>query len=179
MDNRRAVATYMIACMGLGAAQSIPVRAQDMIVYPAKGQSQEQENQDRYQCHNWAVQQTGYDPANPPPSSGSSAPPPPPPAYQEQPTVGGTAARGAALGAIGGAIGGNAGKGAAIGAATGGALGAMRRNQASRDYAAQQQAYAQQQQQAQYQQNAANSQRRAAYNRAISACLTGRGYTVN
>jgi hypothetical protein len=179
MDNRRAVTVYMIACMGLGAAQSAPARAQDVIVYPAKGQSQEQQSRDRYECHSWAVQQTGYDPTMPQPSSGSSAPPPPQPAYPEQPTVGRTAVRGAALGAVGGAIGGDAGKGAAIGAATGGALGLMRRNQASRDYAAQQQAYAQQQQQAQYQQNAASSQHRASYNRAISACLTGRGYTVN
>ncbi len=170
MDKRRAIRAYLAACIGIGALQDAPAWAQQMIVYPAKGQSQEQQNRDRYECHSWAVQQTGYDPTNPMPSSGGSAPPPGAP-----PPEGGVmhgATRGAALGAIGGAIGGDAGKGAAIGAATGGALGGMRRNQQRRDYEAQQQAYAQQQ-------GAAHSQLNASYNRAMSACLTGRGYTVS
>jgi hypothetical protein len=33
-----------------------------MIVYPAKGQSAEQQQKDEFACHQWAVQQTGYDP---------------------------------------------------------------------------------------------------------------------
>ena len=76
-----------------------------------------------------------------------------------------------ALGAVGGAIAGNACKGAAIGAAGGGLLGVMRRNDQIR-----QDQYAQQQW---AQQNAAQyEQHRSDWLRAVKACLTGRGYTV-
>ena len=44
---------------------SSPVMAQDMFIYPADGQSQEQQDRDRFECHSWAVQQTGFDPTNP------------------------------------------------------------------------------------------------------------------
>src|SRR5216683_7193283 len=37
----------------------------DIYIYPAKGQSQAQQDKDRYECHSWAVQQTGFDPSNP------------------------------------------------------------------------------------------------------------------
>src|SRR5262249_27771668 len=76
--------------------------AQD--VYPSRGQSPQQQQQDQGQCQTWAMQQVGPPQAAPPTSEGQ--------------VVRG-AGRGAAVGAIGGAIGGNAGKGAAIGAATG------------------------------------------------------------
>jgi hypothetical protein len=33
-----------------------------LFIYPRKGQSEEQQAEDRYQCHRWAVDQTGYDP---------------------------------------------------------------------------------------------------------------------
>ena len=35
---------------------------QDLFVYPAQGQSEQLQADDRYACHRWAVQQTGYDP---------------------------------------------------------------------------------------------------------------------
>lgn len=35
----------------------------DVIAYPAKQQSSEQQSRDRYECHNWAVSQSGFDPA--------------------------------------------------------------------------------------------------------------------
>lgn len=35
-----------------------------LFVYPKNGQSQQQTANDRYQCHEWAVGQTGYDPTN-------------------------------------------------------------------------------------------------------------------
>jgi hypothetical protein len=134
--------------------------AQGLYVYPARGQSPEQQNRDQYECHNWAVSQTGFDPTAP----SAQAPAPAPPAR------GGAmrgAARGAAVGAVGGAIAGDAGKGAAIGAATGGVFGGMRQ--------AEQNAYQQQAQaQASSQQVAAHD----AYNRALRACLSGRGYTI-
>src|SRR3984957_10280713 len=36
---------------------------QRIFVYPANGQSAEQTDRDRYECHVWAVQQTGVDPS--------------------------------------------------------------------------------------------------------------------
>ncbi len=137
-----------------------PGAAQNIVAYPARGQSQEQQQRDRYDCYNWAVQQTGYNPQAQ--QFGSTAPP----------TSGGPsalrgAAGGAALGAVGGAIGGDAGKGAAIGAATGGLLGGFRRREMEA-----------QQSQMQQQQTAAAAQQSAGFNRAMGACLQGRGYTV-
>src|ERR1700731_2315266 len=38
---------------------------QRVYVYPANGQSPEQTERDRYECHVWAVQQTGVDPSRP------------------------------------------------------------------------------------------------------------------
>jgi len=32
-----------------------------LFVYPRTGQSEKQQAEDRYQCHRWAVDQTGYD----------------------------------------------------------------------------------------------------------------------
>ena len=79
--------------------------------------------------------------------------------------------RGAAVGAVAGlAIGslaGEAGTGAAIGATAGGLLGGLRRRSQ----------YAQEQQWAD-QQAADYANHRANYNRAFSACMQGRGYTV-
>jgi Family of unknown function (DUF6515) len=34
-------------------------------VYPKKGQSADQQAKDRYECHRWAVDQTGFDPSQP------------------------------------------------------------------------------------------------------------------
>ncbi|MFK0089030.1 hypothetical protein ACIQUS_17270 [Pseudomonas sp. NPDC090755] len=36
----------------------------ELMVYPASGQSPRQLDRDRYECHRWAVQQTGFDPAS-------------------------------------------------------------------------------------------------------------------
>jgi hypothetical protein len=158
-----------VAAGALVAALAMPwaASAQQLIVYPDKGQSQQQQQQDRYQCHTWAVQQTGVDPT----MATAAAPPPPPPSTQPQGQVMRGAARGAAVGAVGGAIAGDAGKGAAAGAAMGGVFGAMKRHD---DMAQSQQAYSNQV----AQQQASQSQATAAYNRALGACLSGRGYTV-
>ena len=43
-------------------------------IYPSKGQSQEQQERDKFECYNWARQQTGFDPTAP---SYASTPPPP------------------------------------------------------------------------------------------------------
>ena len=50
------------------------VRAQtDVFIYPAKGQNQAQQDKDRYECHSWAVQQTGFDPSKPQSANSQSA----------------------------------------------------------------------------------------------------------
>jgi Glycine-zipper domain len=130
-------------------AMAVPCQAQNVITYPARGQSPAQQDQDRYACHTWATQQSGYNPSQPP------AQPNP---YGPSPLRG--AGRGAAIGAVGGAIGGDAGKGAAIGAATGALIGGMRR----RDQYMQQQS--------------SGSQQQSLYDRAMATCMQGRGYTV-
>jgi hypothetical protein len=134
--------------------------AQMPIVYPARGQSAQQQGQDEAQCFAWAKQSTGIDPA-----VVASSPVP----QQTGPAVGGGqrlggAARGAAGGAALGAIAGDAGKGAAAGAVVGTMAGGRR--------ARQQQAAQNQQTQAQ-QQNLIQT-----YYRAYGACLEGRGYTI-
>ncbi len=140
---------------------------QRVFVYPANGQSPEQTERDRYECHVWAVQQTGVDPSRA--DAG---------AYERvvvqpaNPPGSGTVA-----GLIGGAIVGsiiggprNAGAGAIIGGATGAVIGS------ASDANAQAQA---QQTQQQFNQSAAAGRARAdSYRRAIGACLQGRGYTV-
>jgi hypothetical protein len=46
-----------------GAAQAAPgAGAPDVYLYPRNHQTDQQMATDRYECHNWAVGQTGYDP---------------------------------------------------------------------------------------------------------------------
>lgn len=137
------------------AAVPLSVFAQEVMVYPAQGQTPDQLSKDRYECHMWAVQQTGYDP-----SSGAASQ-----SGTQQGSLGRETlkggARGAAAGAAIGAIAGDAGTGAAIGAVAGG----MKRRFAQKDA----------------NQAASSSAVNAAannYNRALGACLTGRGYSV-
>jgi predicted lipid-binding transport protein (Tim44 family) len=153
----------------LSACAASAVLAQELFIYPDKGQSQRQQDKDKYECYSWAKSESGFDPMAPPTTRSA------PPTRQAGGSVAGGAvggaAAGAALGAVGGAIAGNAGKGAAIGAGTGGLLGGLvRASQRSRD----------EENRKKWEQSEANSygQARANYNRAYSACLGGRGYTV-
>ncbi|MGD8784636.1 MAG: hypothetical protein PVG75_09365 [Thioalkalispiraceae bacterium] len=44
-----------------------PVPLSDQLfIYPKQGQSEQQQADDRFACHRWAVEQTGYDPTQPP-----------------------------------------------------------------------------------------------------------------
>jgi hypothetical protein len=150
-----------------------PPPPQRVFIYPNNGQSPEQTDRDRYECHVWAVQQTGVDPSRPDAS-----------AYERVVVVqpaGPPPGSGTAAGAIGGAILGsiiagprNAGAGFVLGAATGAIVGTAAESSAR----AQSQAQAQQTQ-AQINQAAAAGRARAdSYRRALGACLQGRGYTV-
>ena len=149
------------------------IASADIFVYAAHGQTEKQLDRDRYECHNWAVAQTHYNPSDPHLAPHQQiqvvavADPPPP-----HDTVVGAMA-GAMIGA---AIGSphDAAQGAVVGAIAGGAMGA------ASDSARQKQA-----QHATGQNNSAAQAERARleqqasdYKRAISACLEGRGYTV-
>ena len=81
------------------------------VVYPAKGQSAEQQKSDESACGTWAVEQTGYDPAKPPPAAATTAAP-----TTATGTTPGAGVRGAARGAVvGEVVGGDASTGAASG----------------------------------------------------------------
>lgn len=45
----------------------------ELFVYPAKGQTDEQQATDRYECYRWAREQSGFDPTQPPPNQGVAA----------------------------------------------------------------------------------------------------------
>jgi len=133
-----------------------------LYVYPAKGQSQQQQKEDEFECYKWAIEQSGIDPLNLPKVE---APPP-----QTGPTGGAVvgAAKGAAAGAAIGAIAGDAGKGAAIGA-TAGALAGRRSGK---------QAQAQANQQAEASAAASEQAMKDSFVKAFSVCLEGKGYTI-
>lgn len=59
-----------VAPLPVPVAQGPSGNAYDVVAYPMHGQGQEQQDQDRYQCHRWAVSQSNFDPATAP-----SAPP--------------------------------------------------------------------------------------------------------
>ncbi len=42
-----------------------PNDASQLYIYPKNGQTQDQQAQDRYECHSWANGQTGFDPTQP------------------------------------------------------------------------------------------------------------------
>jgi hypothetical protein len=139
--------------------------------YPKVGQTAEQQSRDHYDCYNWAVKQTGFDP-------GQSAIPtdqrirvvPMPPPGHDTATL---AVAGAVLGAL---IGGprHALGGALIGA-SGGAIAGAASDSARQESARQQEnAYAAQDRA----RDARVDEKVFGFRRAMSACLEGRGYSV-
>jgi hypothetical protein len=142
------------------------VFAQDLIITPQKGQTPAVMERDRYACYSWAKHQTGFDPMGP-------ATPSTPPPVQEK-SRGGLlkgAAGGALVGTGIGAIAGDTGKGAAIGAVHGALIGGLKRHKDQSEEEKKQQQWAQEQEDL-------LQQKRGVYNRAFSACMEGRDYTV-
>lgn len=137
-------------------------KSMGLFVYPTKGQSQQKQKQDEFECYKWAVQQSGIDPLNLPKVE---APP-----QQSGPTGGAIigGAKGAAAGAAIGAIAGDAGKGAAIGAVAGGLAGRRQGKQAQ----------AQANQQGQQQAAAKEQEMKDSFKKAFTVCIEGRGYTI-
>ncbi len=120
---KRLAAVAGVAVFLAGCAESTPPQSA-VGVYPAKGQTMEQQTKDANECSFWAKQQTNYDPST---DTGKGV------------AVGALigAAGGAALGAATGAITGNVGTGAAVGAVAGGvgggAIGGTQQYSRSRD----------------------------------------------
>ena len=153
----RGVGVGLAAALVLGSAAD---GAAQLVVYPAKGQTPEQQSRDQGEGQGWAKTNTGVDPVAL--ASQPSAPP-------SQPRGGRLkgAAGGAAIGAAGGAAAGDAGKGAGAGAAAGAVAGGIKQR---RERRAQESAAV-----------TADRQKQGAmeqYNKAYAACLEGRGYTV-
>ncbi len=151
---RRSVGAFVLSfMMGSGAF------AQELFVFPNDGQSQDQQDLDEVQCRRSATERTGFDPMATPRATRA--------APEQQGGLVGGAARGALLGTAVGAVTGNTWQGAGIGAAAGGVMGGMRRSDSRR-----------QQEQWQREQQQIHARNRSEWNRAFTACMEARGYTV-
>ena len=163
---RIAILISVIASLFLSGS----VLAQEMVVYPSQGQSNEQMEQDKFQCYSWSKNESGFDPMALPTASE-----PPPAKAAPKGGVASGAVRGTLLGGAVGAIAGNSKSdtrtGLKAGAATGALVGGMRRNSQVREEDQQRKNW-EQQQVNQYAQGRTN------YNRAYAACMEGRGYSV-
>ena len=139
-----------------------------LYAFPAKNQSAQQQANDETACFGWAKTQTGIDPMAIKPQAPTQQQAA---AAADSATQGARAqgaVRGAAGGAVIGAIAGDAGKGAAIGAAAGTMAGGSARRQAKR----------QAEEGASQQAQVSVEQQKATYNKAFSACMEGKGYTI-
>lgn len=169
----------LIACAAIAGCASTPppaappppppVPSTVVYFYPTQGQPPMQQDRDKYECNEWAVKQSGFDPSAPnvPPHLRvvTSAGPPP----------GAGVATGAVAGAaIGAAVSRpwEAGQGALAGAVAGAIIGGIAESAAAEH--AREQAAAN----ASYARAAALERQASNYRRAISACLEGRGYSV-
>ncbi len=163
---RRLAAPSLAVLFALAAA---PAGASDLYVYPAKGQSKDKMEQDKYQCYQFAKNETGFDAMARPTTST-----PPPAKEKETWGAGQGAVGGALLGAGIGAIAGGgkgAGTGALIGGVGGGAVGHVNRsNQKEREET--------RRRDWEQRETSRYVQGRNSYERAYAACLEGRGYTV-
>ncbi|MBU1055102.1 MAG: glycine zipper family protein [Proteobacteria bacterium] len=139
--------------------------------YPKEGQSTEQQSRDHYECYIWAVDQTDFDPSQSPlPTEERIKVVPVPPPGHDTVTM---SIIGAVMGVL---IAGprHAAEGAIIGA-TGGALAGVASDTSRVQHAKQQEeAYA-----SRNRVQIAKAERKALeFQRATSACLEGRGYSV-
>ncbi len=148
-DKRFGVVLLALGFVATGsAADELDLAA--LVVTPERGQSAEQMRRDRYECHNWAVDQSGVIPAAPG-------------ARDERHARGERAARvisGATLGGtLGGLVRSAQGKRSANGVLAGAAIGAGVAAATGRDH------------------DGLDEDSRS-YLRALSACMEGRGYSI-
>jgi hypothetical protein len=141
---------------------------QTLYFYPTHNQSEAQQDRDRYECYRWAVRETGVDPGMRPLRQSAQPAAPAPVERDPGATVGGAVA-GAAVGGIVSSPR-NVGTGLVLGAVIGGLLGTA---------AEESRAQAEERRQEVRRENW--EARQAPVNdfrRAMSACMTGRGYSV-
>jgi hypothetical protein len=152
-------ATMMLLPMAMLA--SAPLVA-GQYVFPAQGQSAEQQEKDEYSCYQWATGQTGYDPVKAASSTKTVTR-----TVSTGPAQGSGAhgaVRGAAKGALAAAVvDGSAGRGAALGGLVGGARG--RAASTGTETITEEV-------------SAVDPARQKEFDRARAACLEGKGYTI-
>jgi uncharacterized protein YcfJ len=135
-------------------------------VLPQRGQSPDQARRDRYECHNWAVEQTGFVPGAQAQSEADAQ-------AAEKAKRAERASRAIGGAAIGAAVGGlitsdrrHPGEGPLIGAAVGAAVGAATTPNDAKKAEAQDEG------------GGELTPRENDYMRALSACMEGRGYRL-
>ncbi len=138
------------------------IMADEFMIFPNNDQSSEQQDQDKYDCYNWAKDQSGFDPMAP-----ATATEPPPQQAAQKGGAGRGLVRGAAVGAVFGSSSSDTKKAAGAGMAIGG----MRRQDQKRK---EQQA----REQWEREQVQIYTENRNRYNRGYAACLEGKNYTV-
>jgi hypothetical protein len=169
-----ALICFASACAGAQATQTAQPtsvtaslnKALGVFVFPAKEQKPEQQSLDEQACYSWAVQQSGVDPLNMTPTK----------AQPVDKSPDGSVLAGAAVGAMGGAIVGSMAHGhhhhggaAAAGAMVGAMAGAAHKSKKD----------AQKEQQAQQAAVATDKAKIDTFKKAYTACLQGKGYSVN
>lgn len=150
------------------ATNTTPLPPTKVFFYPNQGQSEQQQDRDLYECYLWAVDKSGYDPAQAQLAPHQKIEVVPEPRPGEQTTAG------AVAGAIAGTVlsdPGHRDEGLVLGAITGAVIGAAAES-------AQAESAQRTQQQLNAQRYAVLEQQARDYRRAITACLEGRNYTV-
>lgn len=160
-------ALVMIPAVVQAGPPSLSANPGKHVIFPAKGQSPEQQKQDETAAYDWATQQTGWDPYaeyDKLVEKGYAA------AETAHAAKGGAvkgAAGGALLGVAIGAIAGDAGMGAAIGATAGGLTGGARSHRTRKAAGGAADAAV-----------AAYMQQFAVWDRNFVAAMEGKGYTI-
>lgn len=149
--------TIMLSFFGL-----MNISSADMFIFPAQGQSADQQELDEFRCQRWATDRTGFNPLATPVATTA------PPSQQRQ---SGSAVRGALGGAALGAILGDSSSAARRGGAAGALVGGVRQRNANNQVEQDTQQWAQREAN-----NLANN--RNDFDRAMKACLEGKGYTI-
>ncbi len=157
MKLRRPLITIFFAFAG-----SINYASADMFIFPAQGQTADQQELDEFRCQRWATDRTGFNPLATPTTTT-----PPPSQRRQTGGLAGGALGGAALGAIIGDSSRAAGRGAIAGALIGG----VRQNRTNTRVEQDTEQWAQRETA-----NLANN--RNDFERAMKACLEGKGYTI-
>ena len=164
--NRDISILFILVCVLFIFSVSKGLAQDELFIYPKDGQSEEQQEKDKFACYSWAKKESKFDPMEIPRASSA----PPDKKATTKPLR--RAARGAAIGAIVGEIADDdAGKGALIGASSGALFGGMQRRDQEQRQKKKEEEWEKKEAQ-KYQ------KKRDSYNRAYSACLEAKGYTV-